>query len=233
MNKLNSDMGWAVLCDFDGTISRADVTDHLLRTFARPGWGEIEAQWEAGEIGSHECMTQQIALLDMSQAEFQDALIGIEIDPTFSAFVEVVRANDMPVEILSDGITQAIQAILTRERIKGIDVYANDLVCIGARQWRLDTPYRHPGCARSSAHCKCVQRSRYRQPVLYVGDGASDFCVAARADFVLAKGRLADYCALNGIPHRAITDFNDALLFMTQPSVLKREFEPLLMVSTL
>lgn len=43
---------WHILCDFDGTISLNDTTDHLLETFALDGWQAIEQQWEQGLIGS-------------------------------------------------------------------------------------------------------------------------------------------------------------------------------------
>ena len=49
--------------------------------------------------------------------------------------------------------------------------------------------------------------------MLLVGDGASDFCAATRADLTFAKSRLLDHCAVLGIPHRPIRDFfGDALV---------------------
>jgi 2-hydroxy-3-keto-5-methylthiopentenyl-1-phosphate phosphatase len=44
-----------------------------------------------------------------------------------------------------------------------------------------------------------------------VGDGRSDFCVAARAKWVLAKGQLAHHCRQSKIPHIAIDGFADAI----------------------
>lgn len=37
--------------------------------------------------------------------------------------------------------------------------------------------------------------------MLVIGDGKSDMCVASTADFVFAKGSLAEYCIANRIPH--------------------------------
>ncbi len=42
-----------------------------------------------------------------------------------------------------------------------------------------------------------------------IGDGRSDFCMSTRADFVIAKGALADYCSSRGQPHATFTDFHD------------------------
>ena len=35
-------MHWHIVCDFDGTISRADVIDNVLQRFAHPSWEGIE-----------------------------------------------------------------------------------------------------------------------------------------------------------------------------------------------
>ena len=43
-----------------------------------------------------------------------------------------------------------------------------------------------------------------------VGDGRSDFCVAGRADLVLAKGSLLDHCIEADLPHFAFADFAEA-----------------------
>lgn len=56
---------WRIQCDFDGTISLQDVADTLLTRHGMPGWQELEEAWERGEIGSHDCMCGQVALLDM------------------------------------------------------------------------------------------------------------------------------------------------------------------------
>jgi 2-hydroxy-3-keto-5-methylthiopentenyl-1-phosphate phosphatase len=43
-----------------------------------------------------------------------------------------------------------------------------------------------------------------------IGDGRSDFCMAARAGFVIAKGALADFCRARALPHASFAGFEDA-----------------------
>jgi 2-hydroxy-3-keto-5-methylthiopentenyl-1-phosphate phosphatase len=43
-----------------------------------------------------------------------------------------------------------------------------------------------------------------------VGDGRSDFCVAGRADLVLAKSSLVEHCRRSALPHFAIENFDEA-----------------------
>ena len=45
---------------------------------------------------------------------------------------------------------------------------------------------------------------------LLIGDGRSDFCAAASADLVIAKGALAVYCGKNGIAFEPFIDFAGA-----------------------
>lgn len=210
---------WVALLDFDGTISHQDVTDGLLRRFGRPGWQTIEQQWEEGLIGSRECMTRQIAMLDMTLPQFYDHLSSVTLDPSFTAFLDVVSARNIPVTILSDGLAQAIAFILQRHGISGLPIYANQIELQGESSWHLRTPYARPECGPASAHCKCSQLPSSRRRTLYVGDGASDFCVAGKADLVFAKGRLADYCKAQGIAHHPIHDFNDVVVHLAQVDV--------------
>ncbi|WP_428423102.1 MtnX-like HAD-IB family phosphatase [Methylibium sp.] len=211
-------LDWKILCDFDGTISTTDVTDALLSAFGRPGWAALEAGWLRGEIGSRECMAGQIELLDMSRAELDAALLEIEIDPAFVRFVEIARALGMPLSIVSDGLDHVIRSVLAHHAIDGVAVVANRLLQVGERAWRLEFPNAHADCRRASGNCKCALAQQRRQDarVLYIGDGASDFCVAHRVDFVLAKDSLIEYCASNGIEHKPIRDFEEALSTLIQ-----------------
>lgn len=211
------DSGWVIQCDFDGTISVDDVTDALLERFALPGWREIEAEWESGKIGSGECMKRQVALLDMDSAELDDFLQGVAIDPHFASFAASARRQGIALEVVSDGIDYAIHRILAQHRLAGLPVRANRLVQLEGRRWRLTSPYASTTCVSACGTCKCellAQHTAAPRKVLFVGDGRSDFCVASKADFVLAKSRLVDHCTDHGIAHAAFTGFDDALALM-------------------
>ena len=79
MGKLAQD--WMVVCDFDGTISTVDVTDELLKAHADERWLEIEEQWKDGSIGSRECLSRQIELLNATPADVDRLADSITIDP--------------------------------------------------------------------------------------------------------------------------------------------------------
>ncbi|KEZ76122.1 HAD-IB family phosphatase [Salinisphaera hydrothermalis] len=200
---------WMILCDFDGTIALDDVTDELLASFAAPEWTRIEADWRAGRIGSRECMTAQVALIDASQQAVDTLLDTMVIDPAFPAFVADATRMGMSVMVVSDGLDYAIQRILAGYGLGHLPIRANQLVHDGHRGWSLRSPYASTACAAGSGTCKCRIASD-RATTLLVGDGQSDFCLAGTADYVFAKDRLIEHCRIHGIPHAAISDLRGA-----------------------
>jgi 2-hydroxy-3-keto-5-methylthiopentenyl-1-phosphate phosphatase len=204
---------WNILCDFDGTISVEDVIDSLLDRFGRPGWEALEQDWRAGRIGSRECMSGQVGLLDMRQDELDSHLDGLWIDHAFPAFVERAAQLDTPIRVVSDGLDYAIHRILGRYGLDHLPLAANHLApATPPRQWQLTSPFQAEGCRSGTCKCACVAQARTdRAKTLLIGDGASDFCAADRVDFVFAKHRLIEHCRASGIPYVPITGFEDAL----------------------
>jgi 2-hydroxy-3-keto-5-methylthiopentenyl-1-phosphate phosphatase len=203
---------WSVLCDFDGTISLQDVTDSLLLRFARPGWRELEQAWSEGRIGSQDCMAGQVALLDCSRDELDAHIDGMAIDPAFARFVARLQRDGVPLWILSDGLDHVIRSMLRRAGIGGVPIVASHLVQVNTRSWALEFPHARKSCTSASATCKCAwARAAEPHPVLMIGDGASDVCVAGKATLTFARDRLLEHCVEVGLPHRAVGDFETAL----------------------
>ncbi|MGB7757528.1 MAG: MtnX-like HAD-IB family phosphatase [Salinisphaera sp.] len=200
---------WMILCDFDGTIAVDDVTDALLTSFAASEWMRIEADWHAGRIGSRECMTAQVALIDASQQAVDALLDTMIIDPAFPAFVAEAARMDMSVTVVSDGLDYAIRRILAGYGLDYLPIRANRLLHDGDRGWSLQSPFASPGCASASGTCKC-RVARDQATTLLIGDGPSDFCLAGTADYVFAKDRLIKHCRTTGIPHSSIANLRDA-----------------------
>ena len=197
--------------------SRLDPDAQLLERYGRDGWQALETAWQRGEIGSRACMQGQVALLAMSEAEFTTHLAGLALDPQFASFVAAAAERGLPVQVVSDGLDRAIHTMLARAGLGALPVYANHLVATGPRHWQLLTPHARSDCRRASGHCKCARAAAEqsaRRQVLYIGDGSSDFCVAPKADFVLAKDSLLAHCREQGIAHHPIAHFGDALAWL-------------------
>lgn len=199
-----------VYVDFDGTIMQRDTTDVLLERFAMPEWHAAEEEWTAGRIGSRECMARQIALLRATPADLEAAVAGLEIDAGFPGFLADCRELGVGVTIVSDGLDLVIRSTLRRH---GLDVpyFANHLVFDGGDRWHLEFPNARPTCAAASGHCKCARTEAHADKlVVVIGDGRSDFCIAGRADLVLAKFKLIEECRAAGLSHIPFRGFHEA-----------------------
>lgn len=216
---------YSVLCDFDGTISEKDVTDTLLNHFGNEKCALFEQQWQEGIIGSRECMHQQIANMQASQAELDSVLAQIKIDPTFSEFISFAQSRNLNVHIVSDGLDYAIQSILKRYNLNFLPVFANRLLHNQQQGWALDFPYANDHCLKASGNCKCQHRRKLTgfQKIFYVGDGTSDFCVADKVDMVFAKDKLIDFCQQQRIAYYPIKNFGDVTAIL--PELLKAPTE--------
>ncbi len=199
-----------MLVDFDGTIATLDTTDALLERFALPQWQAIEDEWKSGAIGSRECMVRQVDLIRATPADIDDFIDGLRIDPGVPAFFAFARARGLEISVVSDGLDRTVNAVLARSGIVA-PTRANHLEHLGADRWRLSFPNARADCLALSGNCKCATPNAANPALrVVVGDGRSDFCVAERADFVLAKAKLVDHARLRKLPHATFASFNEA-----------------------
>jgi 2,3-diketo-5-methylthio-1-phosphopentane phosphatase len=199
---------WQVLVDFDGTVAPDDPTDRLLERFADPLWRVFETAWQSGQISSRECMQRQVELLRVTPEELDEEIRGVRIDPGFPVFLAFCRRLGADVKIVSDGFDRVVGAAL-KNALLAVPFFANRLEWQGGDRWRLAFPHAQDDCRVGGANCKCSHGERLPGPRIVIGDGRSDFCMSTRADFVIAKGTLADYCRSRATPHATFTDFEE------------------------
>ena len=199
-----------VLVDFDGTIVPGDVTDHVLGQFAGPKWLELEDAWQTGRMGSRECLAAQVDLIRASPADIARAVNEREIDPAFPEFVDRCHSHGMEVTVVSDGFDLAIETMLKRAGLN-LPYYANQLEWLGGERWKLGFPNSSADCSKRAGHCKCQRVADGATRTVVIGDGKSDFCVAAKSDLVLSKSKLTTHCVAQGMRHIAISGFADVV----------------------
>ena len=205
-----------VFVDIDGTIATIDTTDRLLTQFADPAWLDIEKEWRAGAIGSRECMARQIDVIRATPGQLDAFINEIEIDPAFPAFVRFCRERGYETTVVSDGIDRTIERVLTRAGLN-LPFRANHIEQAGSDRWRLSFPFSRETCPARAGHCKCGSLEGVPSTVrIAVGDGRSDFCMAQKADLVLAKGVLAEHCSSVGLDHLPFGNFTEATALLAE-----------------
>ncbi len=204
-----------VFLDFDGTVSRCDVVDVILSAYAGRAWLEVERQWQAGAIGSRECLREQMALVRASRQQIDSLLDDVELDPGFLPLLHMCARRGVPVHIVSDGFDYCIRRILQRGGphaaglLRDGHVYASHMEPSEAGAWIVDFRFPADVCEHGCATCKpwaMQQLNRDRRPAIFVGDGLSDRYAARWADMVFAKTSLAGFCRDQGIPHYPFDD---------------------------
>lgn len=194
--------------DFDGTISREDVCALMVQTFAREGWEEFNRLWEEKFLSTEECARGTLELIDATPEALNAFFAQMEIDPGFPSFVQWAKHHGHPLYILSDGYDNYIQNILTRKNLN-LPYYANHLEY--DRGWKIRCYHQDLECQQCGV-CKTRLIEELIKPgyiTVYIGDGYSDLCPAARCDLVLAKNELARLCQAEGIPYYAYENFFD------------------------
>ena len=199
-----------VLVDFDGTLAPDDPTLRLFQQHTGGAWREIDAAQAAGSIAPRESMRRKVDALRLSKSAF-DAFAGsVALDPHFKSFLDVCSRHDCRVLIVSDGLDRLISLALARAGLSTAYA-ANHVRYLGRKRWALDPSAATSRCLARLGNCKCACARRDRHVArVVVGDSHSDFCAADHADFVLAKGSLAEHCRQLMLPHTPIDDFRDA-----------------------
>lgn len=205
-----------VFSDFDGTITRLDVTDEILEKFAHPSWREVEEQWLRGDIGSKECFERQAALVRVTAKQLNALIDAIPLDPDFPAFYRTLNVWHLPFYIVSDSFDYVIRRVLKRvgadgELRNGRHLFSTGMRLEGGRMRAL-FPHSNHGCNHGCATCKpaIIRRVRKKQqPVIFIGDGLSDRFAVEAADVVFAKHELLAWCRERRIACRRFETFGD------------------------
>lgn len=203
-----------VAIDFDGTVTDKDITDVVIQRFAKSGWEAAEERWEKGIIGSKECLSQQMSLIEAPISRLLDFVKDFAIDRTFPHFISFLKKCQIPHAIISDGFSMFANSILDKSGLKNIPVYANSLKEEDGRL-RAIFPYSENGCASGTCKCKVAETLSSDVPLILIGDGRSDFCLADKAAFVFSKRKLSHYCKAGKIPHITFENFRQTERYLT------------------
>lgn len=202
--------------DFDNTVTTFDVFDDLVERFAvDQKWRGLEKEWQAGKIGSRECLEGQLRSVRVTKEALVRYLSSVPIDPYFHRLLDLFKEEKVPVVIVSDNFSFIVRGILRNHGIGGVPVYSNRLRFSGERLIP-SFPYANGDCSKC-AHCKKrhLSNSNGRSP-LYVGDGLSDICPAEAARWVFAKGSLLEYLRSRAKPCIPFENLGDIYHYLVE-----------------
>jgi 2,3-diketo-5-methylthio-1-phosphopentane phosphatase len=181
-----------VFFDFDNTITPFDVIDDIVGRFSRDErWRRFEQDWKLGKIGSKECLKGQLKGVRVNKDDFIRYLSTIKVDAYFPKILQLLKAKETPVAIISDSFSFIIKYILENNGIEGIKIYSNDLE-FSEDRFIIKFPHLNKKCPKC-ANCKkshLLNHDMAQKMSIYIGDGLSDICPAKEADMIFAKDSL-------------------------------------------
>jgi 2-hydroxy-3-keto-5-methylthiopentenyl-1-phosphate phosphatase len=198
----------AVFLDFDGTITSDDVGMHLLeRTAPHDEWWTLHEQYERGEIGSRECITDQWTLVQGTEQALRSIAAAVTIDAGFEPLVLALQRAGAAITVVSDGFGFYVHDVCSPFDLA---VLTN---AVDFTSGELQFPHEDRCCPCASCGvCKQapIKDARYDgMTTVLIGDGASDRKAALLADLVFAKGALAHWCAQFGVVCRPFDTLAD------------------------
>lgn len=201
---------YALLTDFDGTVTTINVLDSLYEQFGGPSYRIHMERWNRGEISTMEEIEKVFSTVKASRQGMEAFLRTVNIDPGFKTLLGYCREKTYPFAIVSDGLRWYIDYVLNTHGIERINVYAGDIF-FEEEDFRFEYPWFDPAFPlRSTAKpviVKEYQRRGYR--VIFVGDGLSDVEAAEIADVVYAKDVLLEISRERGIEAREFENLFD------------------------
>ncbi len=209
--------GWAVVCDFDGTLTTEDLGDRIAIEFGGyAAWREAEERFAAGELGFGglivEIFRTVTAPREVIAAYARDRA---RLRPGAERFIAACRDAGRPVLVCSGGLDVYVDAVLDRRPPPlraHVEVRANRAAC-SPSGLRVTFHAGAPGCGRCGFCKGTVVEELQRRGLLVAvcGDGAGDRCAADRADVVFARATLAAYCRERGLEYTPFETFDEVL----------------------
>ena len=135
------------------------------------------------------------------------------IRPGFAELVTRCKEDGIPLNIASSGLGFYIRSVLAAGGLLDVPVFSSRANFSAGD--RVKVEYNDcPVICDSVGACKCYHALKYADEgyrVALVGDGFSDTCVAAKADYVFACRRLRAHCESEGIPFFPFNNFHDVI----------------------
>ncbi|ORY62892.1 HAD-like domain-containing protein [Pseudomassariella vexata] len=210
--------------DFDGTITLQDSNDFMTDNL---GFGTaLRKKGNEDVLFDRKSFRDSFQeMLDSVQTPFAECikilLANIKLDPKFKEFHNWCAANNVPIVVLSGGMTPVIKALLAHlvgeKEVEAMQIVSNDVQARPGKSineeggWTIkyhdDSSFGHDKSLEIKPYAALAER-----PIMfYAGDGVSDLSAAKETDLLFAKaGRdLVQWCERQNVPFTVFNDFSD------------------------
>jgi 2-hydroxy-3-keto-5-methylthiopentenyl-1-phosphate phosphatase len=201
-----------IQCDFDGTITRNNLSILLREQFACGKWRRIELDYLRGRVSVEQSNRLQYALIEEPRERLQEFVRQhIDVRPGFREFVRYCRDNAIKFVIVSSGLDFYIETVLVEIGMPDLELYCGRTVFTkdGIGISYTDPEGNTIDKGFKDKYLTWLKRSAGN--LIYIGDGLSDLEAARCADHVFATGHLATLLEAESVAWNRFIDFYDLL----------------------
>jgi 2,3-diketo-5-methylthio-1-phosphopentane phosphatase len=203
-----------VLTDFDDTAAAQNVAEMLLNQFGDPDWKDVRQSFRDGQLSLKNYQEITFRNINADRATMQSYVKEhANLRPFFKDLWGFCQSNGIQMAVVSQGLDFYIQAVLEREGVGRVPVYAVDTKFEGGE---ISYHYNHtnPGKEDEGNSKRFVVQSFQKKGayVFFAGDGHSDLEAARVADVTFAHRNLATFCDDEKIVYQPFKDFREMLV---------------------
>ena len=215
MTQLDKTKKILIQCDFDGTITKDDVSFMLLDAFAKGDWRAINKEYSDGNITVGQFNEKAFAMVRAGKKTMLDYLEGkVAVRRGLTQFVEMCHKKDIRLVIVSNGLDFYIKRVLEENGLKDVEYHAAET---RFHANKLKVRYISPDGNTINAEFKDEYVHHFINEgyqVVYIGNGSSDFSAAAGSHQIFATESLLENCqrsGLNCIPFTSFLEINQVI----------------------
>ena len=201
-----------IQCDFDGTITRNNLSVLLRQNFARGDWQKTESDYLHGYLAVEQSNKLQYSLIKEPKEKLQEfARQHVEVRPGFVEFAKYCHETGIPLVIVSSGLDFYIETVLIEIGMQNLELHCGQT---SFGEDGIVVSYTDPegNIINEGFKKRYLNWLRKRDSIIiYVGDGLSDLEAARGADHVFATDHLLRLLSTDSVACSAFSDFRDLL----------------------
>lgn len=202
---------FAIITDFDGTITTRDIGNALCFHFGTMKKdSSLVKDYDTKEDPSI-WFNKFFGPIKATKEEFESIILSYAIvKKGFEELAKFAQTHKIPFEIVSGGLDIYIKPILKKYNLLPLPMY-----CVRGNLTPKGIKVDFPDYPTTPLDDFKAQRVKYYKnkgyTTIFLGDGLVDLEAAKEADILFATDYLAELCDKNKIPYREFKDFTKLL----------------------
>lgn len=200
---------FAFVSDFDGTLSSKDFYHIIIDKYMGSEGKEFYTEWKKTKKINVEFLNKIFGSINLSERELFDEISQIPLDKYAKDFIDKVRRNGGDFYIVSAGTSYYIKILLEYLDIKDIPVISMEgIYSNGGIKITPDPNGEYFSEVFGLDKRKFVESiKRDYEYIIFAGDSEPDLQAAKAADFVYARGELAQLLDKDDMVFTGFSDF--------------------------